>query len=84
MVRDDNPLRHDPAKLARAVMSLYESRGASPTTATGPSATVDTRHCRRAVQRNRNLEAASELRPKSSVTFNLQDLKVRKEQPSWQ
>ncbi|MEO8285862.1 MAG: gluconeogenesis factor YvcK family protein [Chloroflexota bacterium] len=27
VVRDDNPLRHDPAKLARAVMSLYENRG---------------------------------------------------------
>jgi uncharacterized cofD-like protein len=27
VVRDDNPLRHDPAKLAEAVMHLYESRG---------------------------------------------------------
>src|SRR5439155_2400786 len=27
VVRDDNPLRHDPAKLAEAVMRLYESRG---------------------------------------------------------
>jgi uncharacterized cofD-like protein len=27
VVRDDNPLRHDPEKLATAVMHLYESRG---------------------------------------------------------
>jgi uncharacterized cofD-like protein len=27
VVRDDNPLRHDPAKLATAVMRLYENRG---------------------------------------------------------
>lgn len=27
VVRDDNPLRHDPAKLAEAVMRLYENRG---------------------------------------------------------
>lgn len=27
VVRDDNPLRHDPAKLAEAVMNLYENRG---------------------------------------------------------
>ena len=26
VVRDDNPLRHDPAKLVAALMSLYESR----------------------------------------------------------
>ena len=27
VVRDDNPLRHDPYKLAQAVMHLYENRG---------------------------------------------------------
>ena len=27
VIRDDNPLRHDPAKLAMAVMQLYENRG---------------------------------------------------------
>ncbi|HYP39073.1 MAG TPA: gluconeogenesis factor YvcK family protein, partial [Chloroflexia bacterium] len=27
VVRDDNPLRHDPAKLAEAVIRLYENRG---------------------------------------------------------
>jgi uncharacterized cofD-like protein len=27
VVRDDNPLRHDPQKLADAVMSLYDNRG---------------------------------------------------------
>jgi hypothetical protein len=27
VVRDDNPLRHDPQKLADAVMRLYENRG---------------------------------------------------------
>jgi hypothetical protein len=27
VVRDDNPLRHDPVKLASAVMSLYERVG---------------------------------------------------------
>jgi uncharacterized cofD-like protein len=32
VVRDDNPLRHDPAKLAAAVISLYESRRGKTTT----------------------------------------------------
>ncbi len=27
VIRDDNPLRHDPVKLATAVMQLYENRG---------------------------------------------------------
>ena len=30
VVRDDNPLRHDPSKLVKALMSLYESRAGKP------------------------------------------------------
>ncbi|HST04380.1 MAG TPA: gluconeogenesis factor YvcK family protein [Chloroflexia bacterium] len=55
VVRDDNPLRHDPAKLATAVMELYETAG-------GKNSTTNR------VRENRNGTAASGAEDRGSLT----------------